>query len=95
MEYMFAFARQYTHVVPFLEIDDTDRARLAADRLGQRVRRRHRRHRRRRRPGRSGPGTGGREVRVGYLGLVIVHMDVRPHFCYVVVLSISIRVCCR
>jgi hypothetical protein len=32
-------ARQHAHVVPFLKIDDADRARLAADRLGKRVRR--------------------------------------------------------
>ena len=44
MEYMFAFARQHAHVISVLKIDDTDRARLAADRLGQRVRRRHRRY---------------------------------------------------
>jgi len=43
MEDVLAFARQYVHIVPFFEIDDADRACLAANRLRQRVRWRRRR----------------------------------------------------
>jgi len=41
MEDALALARQHAHVIAVVKIDDadSDRARLAADRLGQRVRR--------------------------------------------------------
>jgi len=39
MEDVLAFARQHAHIIPVVKIDDVDRARLAADRLRQRVRR--------------------------------------------------------
>jgi len=39
MEDVLAFARQHAHVIAVVKIDNADWARLAADRLGQRIRR--------------------------------------------------------
>ncbi|KAH8985775.1 hypothetical protein EDB86DRAFT_2832991 [Lactarius hatsudake] len=50
MQDRLVFAWQPAHVIPVVEINDTDWARLAADRLGQRVRRWRRLHRRTGRP---------------------------------------------